>query len=288
MRAGLDHFRGPRYRLRRQYQWGLKMFCRKTLVASVISILAATSVSAATYTFDLQNLNSDNPTPGDPGTLTGNELVIEQSGLTGTFTGFYIDNAVYTGDTLTGGTISPAHSVERWYNGLGVCNDGACYGDDPLHTVDGVTENRTDYVQMAFSDESGAVDVTLKSLVFGWIGDFRYGYEGTNGSFEILLDDFGLDGIGLGDSRVFSGIATPSLNFTLGRGLYDLAAASGLFGDTFAIKAGELGSWKLLSVVVDWTAAPPPPPPPPPIPLPAAGWLLLGGLAGLAALRRRA
>lgn len=35
------------------------------------------------------------------------------------------------------------------------------------------------------------------------------------------------------------------------------------------------------------TAAPPPPPDVPPIPLPAAGWLLLGALGGLAALRRR-
>lgn len=31
----------------------------------------------------------------------------------------------------------------------------------------------------------------------------------------------------------------------------------------------------------------PPPPPPPPVPLPAAGWMLLAGLGGLAALRRR-
>jgi hypothetical protein len=32
---------------------------------------------------------------------------------------------------------------------------------------------------------------------------------------------------------------------------------------------------------------PPPPPPPPPVPLPAAGWLMLAGIGGLAALRRR-
>ncbi|MFN3847725.1 MAG: VPLPA-CTERM sorting domain-containing protein, partial [Paracoccaceae bacterium] len=31
----------------------------------------------------------------------------------------------------------------------------------------------------------------------------------------------------------------------------------------------------------------PPPPPPPPVPLPAAGWLMLAGLGGLAAMRRR-
>lgn len=32
---------------------------------------------------------------------------------------------------------------------------------------------------------------------------------------------------------------------------------------------------------------PPPPPPPPAVPLPAAGWLMIGAIAGLAALRRR-
>lgn len=41
-------------------------------------------------------------------------------------------------------------------------------------------------------------------------------------------------------------------------------------------------AFKITSLTVDYT-----PPPPPPVPLPAAGWMLIAGLGGLAALRRR-
>lgn len=255
------------------------MYRVKTLVASAISILAATSVSAATYTFDLQNLNADNSDPGDPGALTGNELVITQGDLTGTFTGLYIEDAGYSDGALTGTAIHDANSVARNYTGLGVCNDGPCYTDDPYHTVDGASPNLHDMVQMAFSDVDGLVDVTLVSLTFGWVGDFRYGYSGTNGSFEIILDDAGFSGIDFGDSLMFSGLADDNIiEAYRSIGLYDLSGISGLTGSVFGVKAGDMGSWKLKSVVVDWTV--------PEVPLPAAGWLLLAGLGGLAAIRR--
>lgn len=52
-----------------------------------------------------------------------------------------------------------------------------------------------------------------------------------------------------------------------------------LTDDLFGIKAGVNGSWKLRSVVVDYSV--------PEIPLPAAGWLMLAGIGSIAALRRR-
>ena len=77
------------------------------------SLLMASTASAATYTFDLQNTNLDNPDRGDDGVLVDNSLTIIQGDLTGSFTGYYIDGAEYTGDELTGGTVNAASSVER-------------------------------------------------------------------------------------------------------------------------------------------------------------------------------
>jgi hypothetical protein len=41
--------------------------------------------------------------------------------------------------------------------------------------------------------------------------------------------------------------------------------------------------WKLKKISVTYT----PPPPPNVVPLPAAGWMLLAGLGGIAAMKRR-
>jgi len=251
-------------------------YFRHALVMAALPLLVSTA-SAATYEFNLQRTDAG----GDAGVLSGNSLTIDQGDLTGTFTGYYADSPAYTGSTLSGGAVNEAHEVERFYNGLGVCNVGPCYTADPLHTVDGTSENgaRRDFVEMGFSSGGSEVEVTLTSLVFGWVGDFQYGYNGTNGAFDIVLDVLGVDGIGLGDILAFSGDATDGdVQPGWSTYAYDLLG-EGLFDSVFGVMAGENGSWKLKSVVVDYTV--------PLIPLPAAIWLMLGGLGGLAAMRRR-
>ena len=253
---------------------------KNALAVTLLPLLVSTA-SAATYTFDLQNLNGNNPDPGDPGVVSGNSLTIDQGDLNGTFTGVYIDNPSYDGNELDGGTVNDAHEVVRFYNGLGVCNVGPCYTNDPLHTVDGTSLNgaRHDMVEMAFTSGGSEVDVTLTGLVFGWVGDFQYGYDGTNGSFDILVDVMGMDGIGLGDILAFSGDATDG-DVLPGWSIYSYdLSGEGLFDSVFGVMAGMNGSWKLKSVVVDYTV--------PEIPLPAGIWLMIGGLGGMAALRRR-
>ena len=252
----------------------------KSIAATVLMTLAASSVSAATYTFDLQVP----AVGGDAGTLSGNTLIIQQGDLTGNFQGRFLTDAAYTSTTLTAGSSFDANSVTRFYNGLGVCNDGPCYGSDPLHTVDGHSGDGsiTDFVEMSFEAGGNAVEVTLSGLLLGWVGDFSEGgadgYSGTNGTYEVLLDVAGLSGIDIGDFLGASGTAVvdPSLP-GYGTSIVEFLGLD-LFDDIFGIKAGIEGSWKLRSVVVDYSV--------PEVPLPAAAWLLLGGIGGLAALRR--
>lgn len=262
----------------------MRMIRRMAAVAAVLA-LTTTAAQSASYTFNLQNTANG----GDAASSsTANSLTIDKGGLQGTFSGHYVENPVFTGSTITGGTGFDANSVRRWNNGLGVCNVGPCDSPpagDPLHTVDGTSLSgaRNDFVEMSFESGGSAANVQLTSLTFGWIGQFNYGqwtlgYGGTNGAFEILMDTVADNDIGLGDTVGLSGLATINLPGCCGRGLYDVSGA-GLFDNFFGVKAGVDGSWKLLAVTVDYDPAV--------VPLPGAAWLLIGGLGGLAALRRR-
>ena len=267
------------------------MFYAKCLAVAALVALSTTSVSAATYTFDLQNTNSDNweNGPGDHGEVSGNTLTIVQGGdivdLTGTFTGRFLIGASYDDGELTFSGIDEATSVRRWYNGLGACSGGECFDSlgDPVHTVDGLGENRdrSEFIEMSFFSGATAVDVALQSLRFGYVADYGGVYSDANGAFEIIVDSFKNDGINLSDMLAFSGDAS-DIWLVRGSGLYDLGQVEGLMGKeyhTYGVKAGPGGSWKLLSASVDFE-------PTTVVPLPAAAWLLLGGLGGLAALRR--
>ncbi len=262
----------------------------RLITASVLTIMAATSLSAATYTFDLQKVDSYQATKGDAGTLVDNTLAITETGtngdLTGTFTGMYVEGASVAGGVLSGTSINEAHSVQRYNNGLGVCNIGACKtpGGDAFHTVDGAAINgtRTDFVEMAFFADGDVVDVTLNSLTFGWIGSIYNQYPGTTGAFEILISDLSDSMIGLGDILAYAGLAKINIAGDGGRGLFTLPDLAAFTDNIFGIKAGAGGSWKLMAATVDFDL-----PEVPEIPLPAAGWLLIGGLGGLVALRRR-
>ncbi|MXQ07683.1 hypothetical protein GQ651_07475 [Alphaproteobacteria bacterium GH1-50] len=263
---------------------------KRLLATAFLAALAPIAASAASYTFDLASETSIYDPAGDPGTfLNDYTLSITDGGLTGIFGGGYVTGLSYDGsDTVDGGTFQDADRLRRFNNGLGVCNVGECYSEDPVHSVDGASSNTRDYVELSFYSGGELVDVTLTALTFGWIGEWTWGghdlgFEDTDGSFEILLDTMTGGDIGLGDQLAFSGTVTANLDSYLSRGSFNLADEN-LFDSVFGIMAGDMASWKLLAVTVDFT--PPPPPPPPEIPLPGAIWLMLGALGGLAGLRR--
>lgn len=258
----------------------------KLTTASVLITLAATSASAATYTFDLQSIGSYQG-DGDVGGLVGNVLTIDQMGdsgsLTGTFTGKYIVDPSYSGTTLSG-DVQAADSVVRYNNGLGVCNVGPCEaGSDEYHTVDGASSNEdgpiTDFVEMAFFSGTDAVDVTLQSLIFGWVGDVYDDYPGTNGLFEILVSDLSETIIDAGALLAYSGEAVAEGGSLGGLDTVLLPELAALTDNLFGIKAGIGGSWKLMAATVDYSI--------PAIPLPAAGWLMLAGIGSIVAMRRK-
>ena len=275
-----------------RYQWGLIMVISKFFATSLLVAITATSASAASYTFDLQKIGSYHG-DGDAGVPDGNVLTLTETGdhgsLTATFTGKYIVDPTYSTDGILSGTVNDANNVERHHNGLGICNlnpypDPTCI--DPYHTVDGLTSTNigqiTDFVEMAFSADSDPVDVTLKSLTFGWVGGVYY-YSDVpliNGMFEILVSDLSETSIGAGATLALSGTATG------GSGAYGLLGTFAVIPNTseftdnlFGIKAGLNGSWKLKSATVEYSV--------PEIPLPAAGWLMLAGIGSIAAFRRK-
>ncbi|MGI9395500.1 MAG: VPLPA-CTERM sorting domain-containing protein, partial [Boseongicola sp.] len=102
---------------------------------------------------------------------------------------------------------------------------------------------------------------------FGYIAT---GYGGTNSAFELILNSNGDGTISAGDMRVLSD----------GDAFNPDLSGLDLVSDVFGVMAGEYGSWKLWAVTVDYT-------PPEIIPLPAAVWLMLGGLGGLVTIGRR-
>ena len=154
----------------------------------------------------------------------------------------------------------------------------------------------TDFVEMAFSVGGRAAEVTLSSLTFGWIGEwtvqgFDLGVDGSNGAFEVILDSLdgaGEVGIGVGDELAAMGVAIPNLEQRRSRGTVDLSAQD-LIDSIFGVKAGALGSWKLLSVAVtyDEPSVEGGPLVIPEVPLPTGIWLLLSGVGGLLWLRPR-
>lgn len=227
-----------------------------TFVVAGVMALGASSVMAAEYTFDLRHTSYGGDTAvwsgGSSFTITDGDM--EATFTAGAFKNPVVNDDIFDSTSLVGG------KLERWYSGAGVTH----YEGDGQHTVDGINSsgNYFDFISVSFTYMGEVVDVMLTSLDFGYV---------TAGSDFALIGDLSGDGaIGAGDEiLVEAGVTSP----------YTFGAPPE--GSIFAVAAPSDSSWKLRTVGISYV------PPMNEVPLPAAGWLLLAGVGGLFAARRR-
>lgn len=220
------------------------------LAAAGALALAAGAANAATFTVDLQGSSFPQPS-----------VVINDAGGSGLDLTITASDYNNSNGTPTGGPFS----VGQYNQGIGVCsgsvtNSGdGCSGDE--HYLDGLGGD-----EMAFFDWSD--EVTLTAITF-WIPNLVNGpnedpefdfalYSGEDAPLWFSQVDIGTNGSGV---RTYT-LGTPRTGDFFGIG------ASGYDDDYFKIK----------KLTFDYVA---------PIPLPAAGWMLLAGIGGIAAMKRR-
>lgn len=226
----------------------MKNMLKAVSLASFLA-LPTTAATAATVTFDFTASNSG---PASSLSFSSGGVALDVS--------------------TTGG----ANSVQTWA-GFGLGAPG-----DSHHQVDSYGSPET--VNFSFSRLVRLVSVAFNATYVDWWDDFALGQEG------IILDT--LDVMPTVD---VSGLTTLADDFSIGAvgsvsfRTTNLFSSSGDACEQTGTKRGKrvydcYSAFKITAVTVEYIDQPPPPSA---VPLPAAGGLLMAGLGGLAALRRR-
>lgn len=221
---------------------------RRILAVSAACIVMALPASAATFLFNTTNSGWQNAL----GPVTVDGITLQS----------------VTASSSAGGL----SQVATWAgHGLGVKTNPDCVGgcDGVDHQVD--AEGSDDIAYFLFSEAVRIVSIT-------------FNYVNTGDKFDLVVDGVQT----LTGSTVLSSVAVAATGTQFGIG----AADSYVISQTCKRKSGRRvctdnyfdPAFKITSITVEKL---PPPPPPPVVPVPAGGLLLLSGLAGLAALRRR-
>jgi hypothetical protein len=244
---------------------------------SVIAAAAAIAVyasagNAAVYTFDF----TDN---GHTGWRTSFDVQSEEdAGVKVNVTA-----ATYNSDKSINYDDSRAATWQGF--GLGVCGDYDSVGhrqgcDDENHRVDGFKNNdlaifTLDNPLALHSIKFGSYDA-YKDVDYEWTckWDTKWGCWAWDKEkiTTIIYDSFDLF-IDLG-----GGLTYQLTDLVAGTVEFDGSLVSSMFGIG---ASGKHDAFKIKEIVFKHDA------PPPVIPLPAAGWLLIAGIGGLAALRRK-
>jgi PEP-CTERM motif-containing protein len=233
------------------------MFMKAILSSSAAIALSVGAAAAAPITFT-------------SGGLVGNSVSASQTvdGLTLTMTaGSFVDGFNFPsssvqqdndGNNVSGyvvgnnNTYAADPRLNRTGSGIGVNNQA---GTDDSNTVDG--SNWDDFLQLAFSK-----NVQMVSVEFG---SFNAGFPGYD-DFRIMYDLSGNGALGAGDFVTFSEDDNPFSSFPV--------VSDDVFG---FLATGANDDWRWKSITVEVSA----------VPLPASSLMLLAGVGGLAAMRRR-
>ncbi|MFN3846459.1 MAG: VPLPA-CTERM sorting domain-containing protein [Paracoccaceae bacterium] len=241
----------------------MKHFVSSSLLAATLVVSGMTAAQAATVSvdFNFEGLSGNtaaalNFTDVDTGLMLAvtphNFADISTIGANATITANYPEVAIGINN-----------------NGIGVCepNTGAaanCKGSDELDgggSVDKGVRSTTDNELLLF-----AFDRIVSSITVIWSNN------DTNDRISLF------EGAALTLTNIFNAIA-PS----------DSSQALAITGplDVFGLGVqGDSDQVRIAGLRVSFERDVPPPPLPP-VPLPAAGWMMLAGLGGLAAMRRR-
>ena len=199
-------------------------------------------------------------------------LTTDSSGYTGPQldlsayeTGLY--NFTFGPEILPGGITFTAAPGGGGNSGLGSVIGQGGYGLGSNGSFGG------DAVYIGVDSGTGYAELTFSTLISSFGGFWNYGPGLGDNPVISAFGDLG-DLLGEFDLSVLAAISTP--------GGFNEFAFRGILSDTADIRTIRFGgSYILLAGTADGTV------PPSPVPVPAAGFLLIGALGGLAALRRR-
>lgn len=242
----------------------------KAAVVGLSALLAAGSASAASYTFIF-----DNSIPDDQDVIhvmdTTNTLGVTISGL------YYTPGATYN----TSGT----HDVDS--NSWGLISQNG-----EQHTLDSLSPYGQESFQFVFDGgkEVSLTDVDISWSEYWYFRNGSYRSHGYSASDAFGVYDLFADGDFVGNSYDGEDLpAGPANEYAIGAasrewisyyscdryGRYD---RSGQY--TCEKEHEKYYGFKIRSITVEYEDTPQ-------IPLPAAGWMLIAGLGGMAALRRK-